>query len=239
MKNLFVITSAIHTKFGKFDGAQRLEQTIETLKSIRTKDLNAYIIISEASIDKSITAEESQQLVEYADVIINLSNNKELQDIYHSTTNHDIVKNYSEMLACIKIYNYIATTNLASSYDRVFKLSGRYLLNDNFKFETYEPIADKIVFASRRQSQFDPHITGSLSEQFMCRLYSFPMSDIRLFKTKFSVMLQTFVSNLQQNKYTDLEHSMFRDFLTLPNILELPIIGVEGQLGPNAIRVED
>lgn len=239
MKNIFFVTSAIFTKHGQFSHDERYKQTKETLRTIKFKDPTAYVIFCDASMDRSLSQEESDDILKFTDVIINLSNSIELRQVYETTQNHDIIKNYSEMLMSLKVYNFIATNNDLKEYDRIFKISGRYVLTPNFDINEFAKHPNAIIFATRRRSQFDPAITGGLTEQFMSRLYSFPMSKITLVKDKFSVMLATFVNNLQKNIYTDMEHSMFREFSDEQDLLEVPRINVAGLLGPNKMSVED
>lgn len=240
-KNIFVVTSAIHSRFGIYKADERFVQTLNTLDSIRQRDPSAYIIISEASMERPINKDEQRELLQKADTIINLHQTKELQDAYKSTGNWDLVKNYSEMFATIKVFHYISTAGMGSVYDRVFKLSGRYSLTDKFDPEIYcgPDVKDKVVFGRRMRSQFAPAYTGGITEQFMCRLYSFPTTKIEDMTAVFINMLKVFVTNLNSNIYTDLEHSMFREFAGKPDTIELPVLGVRGFLGPNGMAVED
>lgn len=235
MRSIFIVTSAIATRHGIYDASARFEQTVKTLESIRSKDPNAYIILVESSMERSISEAETNTLLNFSDLIINLHNDSELKKIY-TIDSHDVVKNYSEMLMMIKIINYIQQ-NL-SGYDRVFKLSGRYILTDKFDPEFYNG-SDRIVFANRRLSQFPESLTGGLTQQFMCRLYSFPMGKLEDMKVLFYTILKKFTENYSKKIYTDLEHSMFRELGDKPDILEIPILGVSGNLGPNGEAVED
>jgi hypothetical protein len=241
MKNIFLITSAIHTKFGVIPDETRFYQTVETIESIRRVDQEAYVVICDASMERDVNDQERAELLRYCDDIISLSDKIELRSIYENTDNWDVVKNYSEMVMCIMMYGYMEECGLTRKYDRIFKLSGRYRLSENFNIRTYDDVnlKDKVIFSKRKWSQFPPSITGGLIQQYMCRLYSFP-TDRTIFVThKFKRMLDVFVSNLEKNIYTDLEHSMFREFSDDKGTHELEKIGVIGQLGPNGCQVED
>ena len=57
MTSHFIITSAIHTSYGKCSTEERIEQTRETLKSIETYALDSSVTIidcGEKSVDKDM-----------------------------------------------------------------------------------------------------------------------------------------------------------------------------------------
>src|SRR5271157_4321870 len=127
MKTLFLCTSAIHTHFGKFSTDERMEQTIATLESIKTKVPDAKIIVIECSGEQSITVEESERLKPYVEGVLNFYHDQQVQDIYTSITeNWDIVKNMTEMVVFGKALDFIIhqQPHLLNDIDRVFKISG-------------------------------------------------------------------------------------------------------------------
>ena len=65
-------------------------------------------------------------------------------------------------------------TGVTKEYDRIFKMSGRYLLTENFDPHYYESAADRIVVLERKHSQFPPEVTGGKQFQYMSRLWSWP-----------------------------------------------------------------
>jgi hypothetical protein len=236
MKPLFLISSALNTKHGVYDTTTRLNQTIDTLKSIRERFSDAIIVISESSGERSIDQEQIDKLTEHADYIINYHSDSQVKTIYQ-IPNHDIVKSYTEMLCMLKTLDYIMKIDLINTekIDRAFKLSGRYKLNDNFSIDNFSN--DKFVFAKRRPSQFPIQVTNGLTEQFMSRLWSWPGDKTLYVFEKYKFMLEDFVSNLGKNFYVDVEHCLCKHFSE--NVLELDKIGVEGWLGPNGISVLD
>jgi hypothetical protein len=246
MKTLFTISSALHTKHGKFSSEERLNQTLDTLTSIRTRVPDAIININESSGESSITSEEFEKLKSYgANQITDYSKDPQVIQIYKSTDNWDIVKNLTEMLIMTKSLlpdgawdDFTKITSFPS--DRVFKLSGRYQLNNDFDLSKYDDpkLNDKYVFAFRRQSQFPANITGGLSQQLMSRLWSFPTNRIKLVFYRYNLMLEDFQTSLSSGKYRDIEHLLLKYF-NGPNLVEFPIIGVSGHLGPNGQQVSD
>lgn len=248
MKTLFLVLSAIRTKHGCFSYDQRLEQTLDTIKSIRKKVPDAIININESSAEGFLTTEEFEKLKNAgANGIYDYSKDPQVQQIYKATENWDIIKNYTEMLITAKSllstgsYEDFKTVSYHNHYiDRVFKLSGRYQLSESFDINnfTYEALNDKYIFTNRRSSQFPSNITGGLTHQLMSRLWSWPMNKTKLVYARYELMIEHFVTMINKGLYVDIEHLMLKYF-DGPNLVELPNIGVTGKLGPNGIIVSD
>lgn len=239
MKTLFLVGSALHTKFGVFSAKQRLEQTLNTLKSIREKIPDAQIILSESSGESSITEEETAILNPYLLGMINYHNDEQVKQIYKSTDNWDIVKSYTELIITGKTLDFIVSRpQLLENIDRVFKLSGRYFLSNDFSLDNFKNDR-KYIFANRKNSQFSSEITGGLKFQFMSRLWSWPSNRTTLVFYRYNLMVEEFGIALEIGQYKDIEHLLFRYYGDHPNTLELPRIGVSGALGPNGTIVSD
>jgi hypothetical protein len=237
MKTLFLVGSAIQTKHGVHDTQARLKQTLRTLESISERVMDPLIIIQESSGAESITQEMIEQLSQYADYIINYHNDSQVQVVYQTIPNVDILKSYTEMLVTLKTLDYIQKMNLLDGIDRVFKISGRYELTDDFKLDNFAD-PDKFIFARRKASQFPPAVTNGLSEQLMSRLWSWPANRTREVFETYKFMLEGFVMGIQKGFYIDIEHSLLAHFKS-EDIQELDKIGVKGPLGPNGQIVQD
>jgi hypothetical protein len=158
-----------------------------------------------------------------------------VKEIYTSD-NWDIVKNLTEILC------FGETLPLIEQYvgncDRIFKVSGRYLLNENFLPNAYDAYPDKMVFAKRRTSQFSPQTTSGVTEQYMSRCWSFPTSELHSVSQMFKEMRNTMVDCIQSGGYIDIEHLLFSK-VDQTKVVELDTIGVEGNIGPNGNFVKD
>ena len=135
MKPLFIISSAIHTVHGCFSTDQRLDQTIKTLESVKNRMADASILLVECSAESSITEEESKKLEPFIEGLLNFYPDTQVQEIYKMAgTNWDVAKNFTELVVFGKALDFIVRQQpqLLNDINRVFKLSGRYILNDNF-----------------------------------------------------------------------------------------------------------
>ena len=168
MKTLWLCSSAIHTKHGVFTADQRLEQTILTLESIKKVDPNSNILIVESSAEKSVTDEECEKLKPYIEGLLNFHPDNQVQEVYNfADKNWDIAKNMTELIVFGKALDFIIRQQpqILNDIDRVFKISGRYTLNDNFNMATHldQKNAEKYIFSNRRTSQFPAIVTDGLT----------------------------------------------------------------------------
>ena len=137
MVNIVLITSIINTpnkplSYSKtrsiYSRQERFEQTKKTIKSIREKLPSDKIIIVECT---DFNEEENIFFKENCNYILNLWDKKELHDSIFG-----ISKSLGEGTMTIKALKYIEELNL--EYNYLYKISGRYWLNENFKIENIQ-----------------------------------------------------------------------------------------------------
>lgn len=137
MDNLILITSVINTPNtplsytntrSVFSRQDRFEQTKKTIQSVKEKLSNSKIIIVECS---NFNEEENNYFKENCDYILNLWNKKELHNYIFGPS-----KSLGEGTMTIEALKYIEELNL--EYQYLYKISGRYWLNENFKIENIQ-----------------------------------------------------------------------------------------------------
>jgi hypothetical protein len=185
--NLFIITSAINStnSMGVFSSNDRFLQTLNTISSIRKNIPNSLIYIADIT---DLCDNYIQQLSSLTDKFISCSGGKHLS------------KSIGEQ--------YILQTVLSlhlpelQVISNIFKLSGRYYLNDNFN------ISD-----------------------FVTNKYNFLRGDLCYHTTLFSIphtYVQDFILALSNtNKYIDIEHALYSTINT-NNINFLNKLNCEG-----------
>jgi hypothetical protein len=237
MKSAFIVTSAINTKFGVFSSEQRLQQTLDTITSIKKKAADAKIIAVELA-GISPTGDQKSVMQTETDLYIDYSQDPNVVGIYNSTDNWDIVKNTTEVMGFRNALEEMLKQGSLDGVDRVFKISGRYTLSDGFNLDEFEKHADRIVVAKRKNSQFPTHVTGGITQQYMSRLWSWPKDltnrVIDAYDEGFSYIAQTIAAG----GYCDIEHMLFK-FLPADQLVELERIGVQGNIAPNGHPVID
>ena len=237
IKHSFIVTSAINSKFGVFDPANRLRQTIDTIASIKNKIPSAKIIVMECC-GEPIKEDQINLLSSNADMFIDYSHDPDVQALYEND-NWDVVKNGTEIMCFGRVLNKLKETDVFSDIDRIHKMSGRYVLNDMFDLETYKDSTnlDKIIIGPKHQSQFPIEVT-TVPLQYMARLWSWPTSRLDEVITVYEDSFVFFAERLAAGGYVDIEHVLYK-FLNPVNVQEIQNIGVEGCIAPNGQAIKN
>lgn len=237
VKHAFVVTSAVNSKFGVFSPAERLQQTIDTITSIKSKLPDAKIFIMECC-GTPITVEQANQLKAVSDVFVDYSHDADVQDMYDND-NWDVVKNGTEIMCFGNMLEKLKEDNHFAGVDRIHKMSGRYILNDLFFTEMYEQpdILNKIVIGPKYQSQFLIEVT-TVPLQYMARLWSWPIAllddVIQVYRDSFIF----FAERVAVGGYVDIEHVLYK-FLDPSGVCEIQKLGVEGCIAPNGTAIKN
>jgi hypothetical protein len=188
---IFCITSMIHLTNGirTHSPEDRLQQTLQTIKSIKEKVPEALIILLEGS---SISPYEISKL--YPNVNRIMLFESEESKYYFNT------KSYGEVYKLLTISKKLENI----PFNKVFKISGRYYLNDNFNIDN-----------------FGSDITGNIikDEYLLNVLYSVDKNIFIHYKN----LLAHLINN---NIKYDIEHSMFISDLKINTIQKLGVSGI-------------
>ena len=238
IKHCFVVTSAVNSKFGVYSPAARLQQTLTTLTSIKSYIPDAKIIVMECT-GTPLTESQSDLLEERSDLLIDFSEDAEVQAIYNSTDNWDIVKNSTEILCFGKTLRLCLEDGDFDGCDRIHKMSGRYILTDKFNesLPLYTEHKDRIIIGEKYKSQFPPGVTG-IGLQYMARLWSWPANITERIVKVYEDSLNYIAERVANNGYADIEHVLYK-FLPADLVTELPVLGVEGSIAPNGHPVKN
>jgi len=235
MNHLFIMSSAISTRFGMFDDDQRLLQTFRTIKSVYDRVPDSKIVIVESS-GIALQPEVLQKLHECVHCVIDMSGTEHVNKIYNSTPNWDVVKNVCEILCFLLAFDSIEQNGLLEGVDRIHKLSGRYTLNDNFDLSMYDKYPDKIIMGKKRPSPFGEYV--DIPFQHPSRLWSWPIALHPQIKDFYLSSINEIKERLLTDMYADIEHLMYK-FIPETLIQEVDVIGVEGYIGGNNKFVSD
>lgn len=238
IKHCFVMTSAVNSKFGVYSPAARLQQTLTTITSIKSYIPDAKIIVMECT-GTPLTDSQSDLLEERSDLLIDFSDDAEVQAIYTSTDNWDIVKNSTEILCFGKTLRLCLEDGDFDGCDRIHKMSGRYVLNSQFypTIPLYEQHTDRIIIGEKYKSQFPPGVTG-IDLQYMARLWSWPADITERIIKVYEDSLWYMADRVKQGGYADIEHVLYK-FLPADLVTEIPVLGVEGSIAPNGQAIKN
>ena len=232
----FVVTSAINSKFGVYSPAARLQQTLTTLDSIRTRVPGSKIIVMECT-GTPLTEAQSQLLEENSDLLVDFSTDKDVHDIYNSTDNWDIVKNSTEIMCFGRTLKMCLDDGDFADCDRIHKMSGRYILNEKFDLGVYYDHPDRIIIGPKNTSQFPFEVTG-IELQYMARLWSWPTAITERIVQTYTDSLNYMAQRVAVGGYADIEHVLYK-FLPAELVTEIPELGVEGSIAPNGVAIRN
>lgn len=234
-KSLFVVSSAIHANHGVYKTEERMAQTIETCKSIRERVKDCDIILLDGGT-KDISEEEQKQLDPHIQHFYSYADSDNVKEVQKSK-NWDIVKNLIEIMM---FGDYFGTNkdSLRTDYSRIFKMSGRYTLNDNFDYDRHMNAKEKILIRGLFTSQFPSQVTGGIGTQYMSRLWSFDSKLIDYISAVYEAMFMHMRQRLTEGGYVDIEHLLC--YHLDHNLVEIVSkMGLQGNIAPNGQGVSD
>ena len=145
--NVVIVTSKIYTSSKPFSYApnrsiyskdERFNQVVITVETIRKYIPDSFILLYDNSVFKD---NEYQTLNSITDCFINLHND----DIVNDLTNNCIHKLYGEISQTFKMLDYLIKHYKNMNIKNLFKITGRYKINDTFNYKQYEN-EEEIIF---------------------------------------------------------------------------------------------
>ena len=256
MKFLFLVGSALkhfqEDKFSAYDEEQRFEQTLETIECIRKKVPESYVVLFECS-SKPIDETQKDILKEKSDLFLEFCEEPVLKQIYENLEERPELITYGKSLletrGLLNTLYAIKKHNLFSDSQRVFKLTGRYLLNDDFDIQDYESkfLEGKYVL---KRYEYLPQEAENYDEKELENVYAYLYGakgmmitglwsfDRMLFNEIVESLERAFVymeKMMQYTSGTDVEHSLYR-FINKKDIINVPNLGltmIKGMSGEN------
>lgn len=235
IKHGFVVTSAVNSKFGVYSPAARLQQTITTLQNVRERIPDCKIIVMECA-GTPLTDAQSELIEEHCDLLLDFSRDPDVIAIYQSE-NWDVVKNSTEIMCFGRALRMCQDDGDFAGLDRIHKMSGRYILNNEFNLDVYEQHPDRIIIGPKHTSQFPYEMTG-IKLQYMARLWSWPSNQTERIIQVYTDSINYIGERVSQGGYADIEHVLYK-FLPEDLVTELPVLGVEGSIAPNGIAIRN
>lgn len=223
-KYAFLVTSAINSKFGVYNKHERLGQTLSTMASIKRFVPDAKIYVLEMT-GEPIDEEQKEILRAIPHTLLDFTSDPDVVGLYNSTDNWDVVKSVTEVSCFIKaLQRLYKDTNELEGIERLFKISGRYELTEQFDIQLYGLYKTKpyIVIGASRGSQF-PFATTQVSRQYMSRLWSWPKDLTDEVINVYGQGLNYMYERLAAGGYCDIEHMLYK-FLDKEKVIEVPVL---------------
>lgn len=239
-KFLFLVGSAINhfqeDDFSVYSREERFNQTLDTIKSIKEKVTNSYILLYEVS-ETDIDSLHENELKDNVDLFLNVNQDPIIKLIYENLHSNPIKFTYGKsMLECRAlqiVLDHLREHNIFNDVMRVFKLSGRYQLNDYFDINDYNSrfLINKYVMKSFDYSERFTEEDNIYSNIYGCKgsivtaLWSF---DRLLFNDIREVLHRSFIymeKAIQVSCGIDIEHSFYH-FIERDKIINVSVLGV-------------
>lgn len=240
-KFLFLVGSAVnHFKeddLSAFKSEERFQQTLDTIQSIKDKVPDAYILIYEGS-ETSIKQEYKDKFIEQSDLFLEFGNDPYMKSLYENLhqdpDKFTFVKSMLECRCLELVLNHMMQHNIFNDVTRVFKLSGRYKLNEYFDINDYKTrfLMNKYVMKYYDYKERFEDIENIYATLYGCKgsivtgLWSF---DRFLFNDIFNVLQRSFEymeRAIQLTAGIDIEHSFYH-FIDRDKILNVPVLGFD------------
>lgn len=203
-KYCFIVTSTLHSNNTCYSIEDRFNQTMNTLRCIREKDANSYILLIDNS-HVDLPKEYIEALSLNSDRFIRYEHN--LASLYYNLTAD---KSMGELMLIYRALEEINTIGI--EFDRIFKLSGRYLLNENFCISEYDS-APRLIIGGVHCWKVKNEDGESERLSFATSLWSFPFEELDNIKNIFLLNVYEFI--IRENHgivkpwRTDIEHAFF------------------------------
>ena len=191
--NVVFITSKIYVSDNPFSYInkrsiytkdERFLQVIDTIKTIKNKIPNYYIILFDNSI---FSKKEYDILNNTTNKFINITNNTELN--YY--TNDCELKSLAELYQLKYIFKNF---NEKIRIKNIFKITGRYLINDNFDYKIYD----------NKYNIFKKNNNLKHIEYYYTCFYKIHYDYIEKYKNNINECINK-IKNIEKYKYSDLE----------------------------------
>jgi len=250
-KFLFLVGSALNhfeeKDFSRYTTEQRFLQTLDTIKSIKQKVPNAYICLFECSY-KPIPEEYKNILKDKVDLFLEFYDEPAIKTLYENfSKNTDLIvfgKSLLETRGILNCLYLMKEKQLFTDVNRIFKLTGRYTLNEQFNIQDYESRFLENYYVAKIYKYLDEeklsmkidnldNIYAYLYQaegMMVTGLWSF---DRMLFNDTIEALERSFIYLEKMLQYTsgnDIEHALYR-FLNKKRIIHTSNLGLSVNKG--------
>lgn len=218
--NLFLISSCIQTNLGYYNPQERFNQTLETIDSIRNYCTNSIILIADNSsspLDKKLY----EILSSRCDFVANVSGDTNAKNF-----NDAGLKSAGDAYLLMKMIEILLShtdaMKMISSTKRIFKISGRYTLTNNFDVNRFDHFG-KYVVKKHDTWRDDKSIPGL----YITRLLSLCPSLLKYSQSLLDKIIRTVL-----HSRIDFEHALYHH-LDKKYVQEIETLGLQGNVAPN------
>jgi hypothetical protein len=214
---------------GVISREDRLQQTIEGLKSLREKCPEAIVILAEGSPDK-VSEERIRAISDYVDMIADFSGDKDIAQ-FAAIGRKSEAENVLMLKTMMLLKQEPSLMKLKHSLSRIYKLSGRTILNDGFDIHDHNHFG-KYVFKKRMPTWLPEERAEIFTDLLITRLFSFCPSLI----DDYSIVCRRNIGVIT-DAGVDTEHAHFFN-IDSEKLIELDTIHCQGAVaGTGAVEI--
>jgi len=199
IENITIVTSVLDCKaFSVYNRDERFLQTKKTLNTVKEKIKNNFIILIEKT---KLTEDELNYFYSNCNIIINEYENKE----FVNNINHPN-KSFGERCYLLKCIDYINNNKeLFSKVKNIFKVSGRYFLDDKFDYINYDndknvvKIVDEKIWANACTTCLFKISINELDNFYNSLLNKFDINNCM------EQFFYIYIKSIDKSRYIDLE----------------------------------
>lgn len=248
MKNIFVVTSAIHSNIGIYSSTDRLNQTLQTIDSIYKFYKDPEIIVVEGGL---YPPKRNDDLIGYLRSyrdndknFLDLRNEEQIthlhQFAFDPNYKHDmggingLAKTVAESYIMARALDFIKARGY-NDIKRIFKISGRYVLSPLHVPDHHLDELNKYVFKKKEKTWMT---TPGRSYLYSSRLWSMDYNLLDETISHFCKMRGELDRQSMHGGYIDMEHLLYE---TIPQnkIHEIKYTHCMGSIAPNGTLVYD
>jgi hypothetical protein len=217
----FLITSAIMSKHGAFSVEERFNQTIDTIDSIKKYAPGSSISLIESSVVPLNVEKYQSHLNLLVDEYIDFTRDETVISITKQWSNQHIVKNVTESHVLSQVLN-----NFKTEHNRIFKISGRYVLTDQFKLIEQDVLDPVVVFRDKWPNNW-PEGMCDIPFQYPITGLSFSSKLIEFMQDVYTKSYFEILKHVNKQQYCDLEHALYK-FIPEEKIKLIKVTTVRG-----------
>lgn len=218
--HICIITSALGSPLGVVPLQTRFEQTIHSIETVRNKIPNCCIILSDVSVHPC--SAEKEVLRGLVDVFLDYSQSPDLINFSNSG-----LKSHGDLLTVRMTMDFITQYIDLTNINRIFKLSGRHNITEEFDIRDYDNTEGKYVFKKPVKSWISPDLL-----LYEARLFSLHKTNLDDYISKWQNMI-----NSCDGRF-DLEHTYYK-WLDQNDVIEVDNIWVEGYVAADGHYQKD